>query len=78
MGIEFLKYLLAAAGLQIDRKTFVQTSRFICASVKTTFSSRGRRDPRGRQSLLFPWIRCPYQEKGNIGKYDEKCLNKDK
>lgn len=62
MGIEFLKYLLAAAGLQIDRSAAENLrpnkSFHLCVHENRVFlNSSGIKYLRGCQSLLVPLLR---------------------
>lgn len=62
MGIEFLKYLLAAAGFRIDRSAAENLrpnkSFHLCVHENRIFlNSSGIKYLRGRQSLLFPLLR---------------------
>lgn len=77
MGIEFLKYLLAATGLRIDRSAVENLrpnkSFHLCVHENRVFlNSSGIKIPARSSIVAFSspvkWSRFLYQEKGIIGK----------
>lgn len=78
MGIEFLKHLLAAAGLRIDESAAEnlradKSLHLRVREIRIFLNWSGKKKIAARSSIVAfsspaKWIRCLYQQSGNIGK----------